>query len=352
MQKQLLENRNLFIGLVSCIWQRIPFIISCQNIQKSHSLLPLLCDYIPDYRQLVVSGKVPKSIQFSKKKPRALDSSDSTHFYENIFSCFEEERVGTRPIHFIYFDADKKTLSDVLFKLEQGWFGTTSLSIEEIEGMIQVYDIVNIDGCSIIFLKENLHFAIEEQLLEKVEERTYEIAPYIYQLKMSELNLIGDAILNEIEIGKNMTESEIKELFDIEDSALQRVIYLLKSEAKMDITPYLISVPAEAQHQLNHILKIDGVIVAAVLQDNKLVGLVKNKNVQFSASILFPQIVEAFKSTCNEFNFSDNSQLIIELKDNKKILLVKKLKYVFALFVDTTKNIDILTQEITVMFNM
>ncbi|MBN2092927.1 hypothetical protein JW964_25115 [candidate division KSB1 bacterium] len=352
MQKQILENRNLFIGLVSSIWQRLPFIISCESIQKSLSLIGLFCDYVPDYRQLIVSGKVPKSIEFSKKKPRVLDGSDSAHFFENLCSCFDEERVGMRPIQFIYFDADKKTLIDVLLKLEQGWFATTSLSVEEIEGMIQVYDIINLDSCSIIFLKENQNFAIEEQLLEKVEERTYEIAPYIYQLKMSELNLIGDAILKEIEVGKNMTEAEIKELFDMEDSALQRLIYLLRNEAKMDISPYLISTPPEVQHQLNHIRTIDGIIVATALKDQKVVGMVKNKNVQFSTSILFPQIVETFKSTCDEFNFSDSSQLIIELKDSKKILLVKKQKYVYVLFVDTTKNIDILTQEITTMFEI
>lgn len=352
MQKQFSVSRNLFIGLVSNIWQRMPFIISCNNLQRSLSLIAAFCDYVPDYRQLVVSGKVPKSIEFSKKRPRVLDSSDSSLFYENLLSCFNEERIGTRPIQFIYFDADKKTLTDVLLKLEQGWLATTSVATEEIEKIIQVYDIINVEDCSIIFLKENQHFTIEEQLLEKVEERTYEIAPYIYQLKMSELNLVGNAILKEIEVGKNITEAEIKELFDIEDSALQRIIYLLKTEAKMDIFPYLISTPGEVQNQLNQILKIDGIIVAAALQDHKLIGLIKNKNLQFSASLLFPQIVEAFKTTCQELNFSDNSQLLLELKDSKKILLVKKSKYVYALFVDTTKNIDVLTQEITAMFKI
>lgn len=352
MQKEILENRNLFIGLVSSIWQRLPFIISCHNIQKSLNLLGLICDYVPDYRQLVVSGKVPKSIVFSKKKPRVLDGSDPAHFYENLCSSFDEERVGMRPIQFIYFDADKKMLLDVLLKLEQGWFATTTLTIEEIERIIRVYDIVNIDGCSIIFLKENQNFAIEEQLLEKVEERTYEIAPYIYQLKMSELNLIGDAILKEIEVGKNMTEAEIKELFDMEDSALQRLVYLLRTEAKMDIKPYLVSAPIEVQNQLNHIRKIDGIMVAAALQDNKVISIVKNKNIPFSTSILFPQIVEAFNNACADLKFSDHSQLMIELKDSKKILLVKRIKYIYVLFVDSTKNIDVLTQEITSMIEI
>ncbi len=352
MQKQFLENRNLFIGLVSCIWQRLPFILSCKNMQNSLEIITMLFDYVPDYRQLIVSGRVPKAIEFSKKKPRVLDGSDPTHFFENLYSSFDEERVGMRPIQFIYFDADFKTLTDVLLKLEQGWFATTSLSVEEIESMVQVYDIVSIDSCAIIFLKENQNFAIEEQLLEKVEERTYEIAPYIYQLKMSELNLIGDAILKEIEVGKNMTEAEIKELFDIEDSILQRIIYLLRNEAKMDISSYLMPTPPAVQHQLNQIRTIDGIIVATALQDHKVIGMVKNKNISFSTSVLFPQIVEAFKKTCSEFNFSDNSQFMIELKDSKKILLVKKQKYVYVIFVDTTKNIEILTQEITAMFEI
>lgn len=342
----LFENRRFFINTISCLWQRLPFIISCEDANQRNDLLLKLADFIPEYRQIIVSGNVPRAFEFSQRKPRRLDSTDLSTLHDSLSSSFEEERAGSRPIQLIYFDANEESFSDVLSNLDQGWLATTSLGYEELLPVIEIVDLESIDDCTIIFMKGNENTAIEEQLFAKSEQRSLEVASFIFQLKMSEINLIGNAILKEIENGKNMTQVEIKELFNIDELTLQRVMYLLQVESKMDVQPYIVFTPQDVQAQLKKFLNLHGIVLSGAIQEDKLIGLSKDKNIQFSVSNLFHSIVGYFNQVRKQHNFGAGCQLIVELKDTKKVLFLTNHEYIYAFLIDTNKNINILTEEI------
>jgi len=346
MAINLFESKRFFINTVSSIWQRFPFIISCQNDTGCNNLILQLTEFIPAYRQFIVCGNVPRSIEFSHRKPRILDSSELTILRESLFASFDEERPGTRPLQLVYFNATPEIFSTLLNKLKCGWFATTNLSYSEIGPLIEIFDIETVDDCSIIFLKPTDDVAIEEQLFDKSERRSLEVASFIYQLKMSEINLVGNAILKEIENGKDMTQVEIKELFNIDDLTLQRVIYLLNAETQMDVRPYIIFTPKTIQNLLKKFLSLNGVILVGALQDQRIIGLAKARNINFSVSHLFHALAKTLQEVKEQFNFGKHCQLIIELKDNQKILLVANEECQYAFLIDTNKNINILTEEI------
>jgi len=342
----LFDNKRFFINTISSLWQRIPFIISCADTARRNDLLLKLADFIPEYRQIIVSGNVSRAFEFSQKKPRKLDSTDLATLRESLSSSFEEERAGSRPIQLIYFDASEDSFTNVLANLPHGWFATTALGYEDLLPLIEIVDLESIDDCTIIFIKPNENTEMEEQLFDKSAQRSLEIASFIFQLKMSEINLIGNAILKEIENGKNMTQVEIKELFDIDELTLQRVLYLLQVESKMDVQPYVIFTPREVQAQLQRFVGLNGIVLAGALQNDRLIGLVKDKNIQFSVSNLFHSIVSYFNQVRAQYNFGTNCQLIVELKDTKKVLFLTNHAYNYAFLIDTSKNINILTEEI------
>jgi hypothetical protein len=342
----LFENRRFSINTISCLWQRIPFIISCEDANKRNDLLLKLADFIPEYRQIIVSGNVPRTFEFSQKKPRKLDSTDLATLHDSLSSSFEEERAGSRPIQLIYFDATEDSFSDVLSNLEQGWLATTALGYEDLLPVIEIVDLESIDDCTIIFMRPNENTEIEEQLFDKSEQRSLEVASFIFQLKMSEINLIGSAILKEIENGKNMTQVEIKELFNIDELTLQRVMYLLQVESKMDVQPYIIFTPKAVLAQLQRFVNLNGIVLSGAIQNNRLIGLSKDKNIQFSVSNLFHSIVSYYNQVRAQYAFGGNFQMIIELKDTKKVLFLTNNDYTYAFLIDTNKNINILTEEI------
>lgn len=346
MTINLFENRRFFIGAISNLWKRYPFIISYSDLNKVNDLIVNLTDFIPNYRQLMVCGNVPRAIQFSMKKPRILDHSDLNILSDSLTSSFEEERVGTRPLQLIYFDATSEILKKILLPLKHGWFATSQLSYAEIGAIAEIYDFETIGDCTIYFLKPDNNGVIEERLFEKAERRSLEIASFIFQLKMSEIHLIGNAILREVENGKNMTQVEIKEIFDMDDATLKRVLYLLKAESKIDVKPYIIFTPEMVQRQLFQLIKFDGIILAAATQNQKVIGLAKNATVPFSISHLFSAVIASFTEVRKRFNFGENAQFMIELKDGRKILLILATEYEYIFFVDATKNIDFLTGEI------
>lgn len=351
MTTNLFENKQFFINTVSSIWNRYPFIISCSDEEQCNNLVLQLIDFIPAYRQLVGCGNVPRNIEFSQRKPRILDSSELKLLCDSLSLSFEEEQEGSRPIQLVYFDATEDTFSELLGKQTHGWFATTHLSFAEIGSLLEIYDLESVDDCTILFLKPNDNIGIEQVLFDKSERRSLEVASFIYQLKMSEVNLIGNAILKEIENGKNMTAVEIKELFDIDDLTLDRVISLLNIESKINVKSYITFTPKMVQFQLKQCLGLNGVILAGAMEDERLIGLAKERNINFSVTNLFNTIGKEFYDTIAEYNFGENTQLIIEIKDGKKILFVLNHKYVYTFLIDTTKNINILTDEILKFVN-
>lgn len=347
MIMNIFENRRLAVCTISSIWLRHPFIISCDDAIKRNDMTLQLLDFVPNYRQLVVSGSVPKAIEFSVKKPKVLDGSDLTTLKESLFSSFQEERVGTQPIQLILFNSTIQIFKEILCHIQQGWFATTDLTFTEIGALCEIHDLETIDDCSILFLNTKHDSTIEERLFDKAERRPTEVAPFIFQQKMSEVNLIGHAILQEIEAGKSLTLVEIEELFDIDESTAKRTLALLQSEAKMDVRPYILFTPNDVQKTLEKLVEFNNVLIAGAFEKNRLIGLIKNKEFNFSVSNLFNKLMNAFERAQFIYDFGAQCRFAVELKDGRKFLLLSDHQLTYAFFCDSLANVDVLTDEIS-----
>ena len=343
----LLDESHIAKYVLSCLWLRIPFIIAEEDKETCNSLAFQLLEFVPEYRQLIACGSVPRSVEFSMRKPKILDTKDINFLKESLFSSFEEEKMGARPIQLIHFQSPPEIFTSLLSQLERGWFATTDLGPSDISSIIEVQHTEKIDTNTILFLKPSPDFILEEMLLEKVRSRPAEVARFIFQLKMSEINLIGNAILKEIESGVILSQVEIQELFEIDELTFHRTIDLLLSESKTDVRAYILMTPKNIQNKLDKMIELDGIYLCGAIENEKLVGLSKARALKISPSKLFTALAKIFAEARGNYNFGESATFAIELKCGKKILLVSWDSLIYCFFTDARVNTDLLLDKIS-----
>ena len=343
----IFQDSRIAKYVLSSLWLRMPFIICSEDSEKNHQLAAQILGCTPEYRQLIVCGDVPRSITYSMRKPRILDSSNIELLKQSLFESFEEEAPGIRPIQLVCFECTVEILEAAFSQLDRGWFITTEMSASEVMSRVEVAHSEQIEDLTICFLKKETNFQLEEALLEKSRNRPDEITPFVFQLKMSEINLVGAAILKELESGNSLTQVEIQELFHIDEPTLMRTMQLLKHESNTNVEPYIKMTPDAVKNKLSQIIEISGVFICGAVESGNLIGLATSRELKVSPVNLFPELAGVFTQLLKKYNFGDSPNLAIEYKNGKKILLTANGKYTYGLISDATVNVDLLQDRLS-----
>ncbi|MBN1351723.1 hypothetical protein JXJ21_20075 [candidate division KSB1 bacterium] len=344
----LLQDFHIAKKLLSCLWLRNPFIISVKDNGHCDRLALQLLEFVPEYRQIIACGGVPKSAEFSTRKPRILNTDSKELLKESLFSSFEEEKLGARPIQLVYFQGDSTIFNSLLLRIQHGWFATTTLPPSDIIPEIKASEVLELGDDTILFLEQTRECLLEDRLLKKARTRPAEIAPFLFQLKMSEIHLIGNAILKEIENGVVLSQVEIQELFEIDEPTFQRIIDLQLCESFTDIKQYILRTPPEIKEKLDSIIEIDSIYMGGVIRDDKLIALSKSRDLKVSSGRLFPALSQLFRETMKQLSFGETCDFTIEFKCGKKILLIAREPLTYCFLTDARLNIDLLLEKISI----
>jgi len=357
--ENLYNNIEISSKLLNAIWIRKPIIISLKNDNNVHKYIDEVLSFVPDYRLLIACGKVPKRVMYAKTNIKIFDLKDKKSFAQGLFASFEEENISVPPLQLICFDADEWIFSHILNQIDRGWVAITHLDKDKIANLFQsqISFSVNHDLATFFFLNnlsENSLF--EKQLILTTRDKPEAIVRLLLQKKMSEIRYVGQALIKEIEQGKKISQSEIEEIYNIDTSAFTRTIEVVKSETRMDISKYIEFTPEAISLMLGRITKLNGVLTAVCLKQNKIIGIIKNEQLNINNSYFFPSFYALLVKLERDFHLGKNIKLSFTFDNAKQLLFIKTDRIsdyqdiVFAFILKSSVNIFLLLHEIDNIF--
>jgi hypothetical protein len=279
MERGMEEKETL---IFSSIWNRNRMVFRSENIDQANELFFNATCFIPQYRQLIFCGDIPKELRYTKGA-KLLETKDLESLRDAFQGSLAEEEMGTPPVQIVYFNAEERVFNNILRYLDRGWIATTSrdksilekqefniyLQIELEEGVIYLLDPAVADT------------SIEEEILENTNNNSSGIRTFMAQMKENQVHYAFQAILDELGTGEKITQAFLSESLDVRQKTIEKIIEIGKRERRFDISNYIEESPPPVVKFLKDLSSIREISLAAVFDRRDLIGYAKYRDVVF-----------------------------------------------------------------------
>jgi hypothetical protein len=338
---------EFFASIVNSLISRRPFLIEVDEKRMSQHLRHVL-SFVPAHRWILVAGTVPRWVKHLASQPRELPNDDKDELARALVSTFEEERMGRRPVQFLYFGADSETYETILKPLERGWTGICQ-DAGSIVQMLPATDnyYIRDDGEGIRALHLGLEpqeMSFETKLLEKAVGRQKTCVTFLVQKKLAEMHLAATAILNELEeTHGTFTLVDLEELFDLDVSTIEKEFALVQSERGLDLRRYVTLPSAEIASTLEKISRVPHVAGAAVLEKGKVVGLKRVRHTEIPVSRLAAHLGALFERFPTEVGLGSCCHLKMTCSEGDHVIAVKNKERTYVVLFGGDTNLAMST---------
>jgi hypothetical protein len=340
------QNFKLYSWLFSAIWSRQPIIIHSHS--SSAAPLPILEDimhFIPQYRQLIIHGDLPRKFLFDSHRPKHIENINFELICDSILTSFaEEQNLKSRPITYLGYNVTEQIFLKVLKLLDRGWIATTSLPINKIENIFQNVSLESVrfnDDISIIFLNGHpRRMPLEMHLLKMFNSRSVLIAYYHIQKKVSEIRFAAETLVQEIEQGKTFQQAEIQEFFDLDYQNFMKCLEIIEAEFYLKIDRYVTLTSNRIKHVLQKLCNLDGVLYVCAITDGDLTGLLKIRDRIVFPLIFFHNYFPFIRKIANKLEIGIPDQISVELSHQMRLVILNdshstEHKSAFGFFIST-----------------
>jgi len=317
-------------ALFNAIWKRKPIIFILKNKERLEYVLETLFSFIPMYRQLIICGLLSKKYYYEKKPAKNLPTNDLNTVIETLEACFKEDGIISSPIQLIYLDALKEDFQKVLRNIEYGWVATTFLEESLVKSLFSLSNPVPIalsQDVTVLMLEPGTDrddMTLEKQIIRRCLNKTTTVTRFMLQMKMSEVNFICMAFLDQIEKGLAINQVEAEEQFEIDTQMFLRVLDILKTEFHIEPEQYIEYISEPISRFLKQVIRFQGVNAVIVIKNGKIVGLEKRHYIfPYTTGIFTPFINLLEQSKKDEF-WGDEISLIINMQNDLKLLFCSK----------------------------
>ncbi len=250
---------------------RTPFFLEISDAAADASLKHLL-SFVPSHRYLLVAGAVPKWARYMEGQPRVLPSEDPQELAEAIDSSLKEERVGSRPIQFVYFGAGPEVYRSVLRPLPRGWIATTNdidSIVKDLPSDLSHYLTRGLEDVKAVHIGERPNdLGFEEDFLKRIKGTRTTALSFLIQKKFSEMHLAGAAIRRDLEESAGtMTMADLEDQFELDEPTATTMFELVRAEHGVDIQRYLVLPGPNVVGIVDKIARLDHAIAVAAVED-------------------------------------------------------------------------------------
>ncbi|MBN1348750.1 hypothetical protein JXJ21_05010 [candidate division KSB1 bacterium] len=346
---------DIIAKVLAAVWQRKPLIIALKRDEDGNPLLKKILRIIPEYRQLIVLGNIPKRFFYQSSTAKFIENESLSERADIVYDCYSEDGIGGAPLHVLGLDIQAEEFCSIFSKLKYGWLATTSLTPPQIASIFQIdiHHRIDVDHFSVIFPHGMpTDISLEQQILEKCIDKIPRVAAFIIQMKMSEARFIAKAFRAEIEKGQKINQAEAEEQFDIDAITFKRVIELLEAEFHINPMPYIESTSPAVTSMLKQLLRLNGVFAGVALDAQKTIGYERKQD---SAPVLLKMLIPFIKSL-QEFGdtgiWGERLSMVVNMNQNKRLFFSKEWyapinqHLYFAFFLDSKLQITILMSEL------
>jgi hypothetical protein len=336
--------------IFSSIWHRNRILLCSENIEEANLLFNRFRCYIPQYREMIFCGDIPKTARFIREA-RLVETDDTPTLNSVLLESLSEEELGTQPVTVVYFNADEKTYKNTLSTLDRGWISTTTVKPSAFEKKpLKIVKKIQIGKVAVLILDPiPTNIFLEKKIIEETIDCSEKVKEYVVQMNESQVHLAFNAILGELEAKNKLTQSYISDTLNIREKTLTKIIEIGKRERRMDILEYIEETPSEIIEFLKGLSIEKEILLAAVFENRDLVGYAKFGDIVFP-SRKFLQIDEEIDTISNK-DFDLVEGRLVEMRLGNRNIVLYKHQYLFGFVLNSGINPVLLKSKIDTSFN-
>lgn len=264
---------GLAATILASIWHRYRMVFRADTGPRADAIFFDLKPFIPQYRQLLFCGQIPKQARFLRGA-KFIETRDLEALRTAISESLEEEELGAPPVQIVYFHADLPAFEELLSRLDRGWIATTDVRGEELAGIgLKPREEIKTRNESVVLLDalpEDM--SLEDRIMEDTKSLSAAIKAFRIQSKQDEVHLAFQAIQAELETTPRLTQSYLQETLRLRESTLKKVLEVGRRERRVDVKPYIDETPPIVVEFLKKVSAADGLSQAVVFDRDKLIG--------------------------------------------------------------------------------
>ncbi len=272
---------SLAASILASIWHRNRIIFRADDGERADSLFFELRPFIPQYRQIIFCGTIPKEARFLRGA-KFIETRDLKALRTALLESLAEEELGAPPVQIVFFRADEAIFRDLLAPIDRGWMATTdqaspawlasqlkpSVEIKTRRGTVALIDPLPED------------VSLEERIMEDTKSLSAGIKAYRIQSKQGQVQLAFQAIQAELESSSRLTQPYLQETLRLRENTLKKVLEIGSRERRVDVRPYLEETPAPVVEFLKGAAKAGGLSQAVVFEGDRLIGYARYREIE------------------------------------------------------------------------
>jgi hypothetical protein len=264
---------GLAASILASIWHRNRIILRADSGERADRLFFELRPFIPQYRQLVFCGTIPKEARFLRGA-KFIETRDLKALRTALLESLAEEELGAPPVQIVCFRADEEIFRDLLAPLDRGWMATTEQNspawlaaqltpAEEIKTRLDTVALID---------PPPEDMSLEERIMEDTKSLSGAIKAFRIQSKQGQVQLAFQAIQAELESRPRLTQPYLQETLRLREGTLRKVLEIGFRERRVDVRPYLDETPAPVVAFLKSAAKAGGLSQAVVFDAGQIIG--------------------------------------------------------------------------------
>jgi len=315
--------------ILASIWHRDKLILRSKSIEEANNLFFNIKYLIPKYRQLIICGDIPKKARYLNGT-KLIETKDFDSLRDAFQQSLAEEEIGTPPVQIIFFNAGEGVLKNIFKYLDRGWIATTTCQKPTLEKeSFNIYEEIRLKE-EIIYLLDPMpeDISIEKRIIEDTRNSSDGGKEFMIQMKQSQVHLAFQAIKDELESGKCITQSYLSEIYNLRDKTLSKIIEIGRRERRLDISNYIEETSPQIVNFLRKISSINEISLAVVFDNENLIGYAKYRDIVFPA-VNFLQLSKRVDSSSDN-KLNNSKRQYIELNSEHKDIFIYKNNYLYG----------------------
>ncbi len=272
---------GLAASILASFWHRNRIILRAESGERADELFFELRPFIPQYRQLVFCGTIPKEARFLRGA-KFFETQDLKALRTALLESLAEEELGAPPVQIVYFRADEQVFRDLLAPLDRGWMATTDqASPAWLAAQLKPAQEIRTRRGTVALidpLPEDV--SLEERIMEDTKSLSAAIKAFRIQAKQGQVQLAFQAIQAELESSPRLTQPYLQETLRLRENTLKKVLEVGLRERRVDVRPYLEETPAPVVEFLKSAATAGGLSQAVVFEGDKLIGYARYREIE------------------------------------------------------------------------
>jgi len=310
-----------------------------ESIEQANELFFNTRCFIPQYRQLIFCGDIPKELRYTKGA-KLLETKDFDSLRGAFQGSLAEEEMGTPPVQIVYFNAEERIFKNILRYLDRGWIATTAGDKSILEKQkFNIYQQIELEE-GIIYLLDPVvgDTSIEKEIIENTNNNSSGIRTFMAQMKANQIHYAFQAILDELGTGKKVTQAFLSESLDVRQKTIEKIVEIGKRERRFDISNYIEESPPHIIKFLKDLSFIKEISLAAVFDRRNLIGYAKYRDIIFPTRNFLRLNDGIEHSSGSKFNIG--KPLYFELNAKFRDIIIFNSDYLYCFILEKGMNFE------------